>query len=434
MKITQYIQSFLHLKKDLSKVFVLADQAIVSGGNFMLGLVLIRLLGLEQYGLFAMLWMGVLFVLSLQQAFITKPLMTLAIGKDKGEQHNYFHALWNIQILFGGTLVIILGGLAFICLDYNWTPNWLTYVPSITSIAFFYLLQDFIKKTFFIQKDYIKPLIIDALNYTLIFLGLFYFHLTESTSLWNTLIVIGTGYLFSTLIYSKRLFFKDKSVAAPFFGDLLKKHYHFSNWLLGTSILQWFSGNFFLIAAASTLGTTAVGAVRMAQNIVGLCHILFLAMENIVPAEAAQLFLQKNSQALAQYLLKIGLKIGTIVLFILSTMTIAAPYLIHWVYGASFVSYSYVVWGYCLLYIFVFIGYPVRYFFRTIQFTKPIFVANCFCTLFSLVIAFPMVNTWGITGLLIGLIVSQIVTLVVYAYFLWEKLAGSKKEIRSYPL
>ncbi len=430
MKITQYIQSFLHLKKDLPKVLVLADQAIVSGGNFMLGLVLIRLLGLEQYGLFAMLWMGVLFALSLQQAFITKPLMTLAIGKDKGEQHNYFHTLWTIQILFGGTLVMILGGLAFICLDYNWTPNWLTYVPIITLIAFCYLLQDFIKKTFFIQKDYAKPLIMDGLNYTIIFLGLYYFHLRENTALWNTLIVIGTGYLVSTFLYSKRLFFKDIAAVKQNYVDLLKKHYHFSNWLLGTSILQWFSGNFFLIVAASTLGTTAVGAVRMAQNIVGLCHLLFLAMENIVPAEAAQLFLQKNSQVLAQYLLKIGLKIGAIVLLILSTMTIAAPHLIHWIYGASFVSYSYVVWGYCLLYIFVFIGYPVRYFFRTIRFTKPIFVAYCFSTLFSLVIAFPVVNTWGITGLLIGLIVSQIVTLAVYAYFLWGKLTTSRKEIR----
>jgi len=203
--------------------------------------------------------------------------------------------------------------------------------------------------------------------------------------------VIGTGYLVSTFLYSKRLFFKDIAAVKQNYVDLLKKHYHFSNWLLGTSILQWFSGNFFLIVAASTLGTTAVGAVRM---------------------------------------VKIGLKIGAIVLLILSTMTIAAPHLIHWIYGASFVSYSYVVWGYCLLYIFVFIGYPVRYFFRTIRFTKPIFVAYCFSTLFSLVIAFPVVNTWGITGLLIGLIVSQIVTLAVYAYFLWGKLTTSRKEIR----
>lgn len=420
MSLTKCFQSFI--KKDLSKVLVLADQAIVSGGNFMLGLVLIRLLGLEQYGLFAMLWMGVFFALSLQQAFITKPLMTLAIGQDKATQHNYFHALWNIQYVFGGLVVLLLCTATYTCLTFEWAPEWLVYVPIIASIAFFYLLQDFIKKTCFIKKEYEKPLVIDGLNYSLIFSGLFYFHFIQNSSLWNTLMVIGISYLISTLIYSKRLFFKNINAAQPFYGDLLKKHYHFSSWLLGTSILQWFSGNFFLIIAASTLGTTAVGAVRMGQNIVGLCHILFLAMENIVPAEAAQLFLHKNSQALAKYLLKIGLKMGAIVLIILSIMAIAAPNLIHWLYGASFVSYSYVVWGYCLLYIFVYLGYPVRYFFRTIHFTKPIFVAYCFGTLFSLLLAFPIINTWGITGLLLGLILSQILTLVVYAYFLSSKV------------
>ncbi len=427
MKITQYIQSLFNLKQDLSKVLVLADQAIVSGGNFLLGLVLIRLLGLEQYGLFAMLWMGVLFALSLQQAFITKPLMTLAIGQNKAEQQNYFHALWNIQTVFGSGLILLLSGLTFVGLSYDWATNWLVYVPIIVVIAFFYLLQDFIKKTFFIIKNYAKPLIMDTLNYTIIFLGLLYFYLTESTSLWNTLIVIGGGYLISTLLYSKRFFFKNISAIQPNYGNLLKKHYHFSSWLLGTSILQWFSGNFFIIIAASTLGTTAVGAVRMGQNIVGLCHILFLAMENIVPAEAAQLFLQKNPQILAKYLLKIGLKIGAIVLSILAIMAIAAPNLIHWIYGASFVSYSYVVWGYCLLYIFVYIGYPIRYFFRTIHFTKPIFIAYCVGTLFSLAVAFPIINTWGITGLLLGLILCQLLTLMVYAYFLWEKMKPSDK-------
>jgi len=61
------------LKKDKNKLLVVLDQVIVSGGNFALGLVLIRTLGLADYGVYAVLWMGVLFALSLHQAFITMP-------------------------------------------------------------------------------------------------------------------------------------------------------------------------------------------------------------------------------------------------------------------------------------------------------------------------------------------------------------------------
>ena len=152
MKIAQFHQSLTQLKKEGAKLLVLADQTLVSGGNFILGLVLIRLLGLEQYGLFALLWMGVLFALSLHQAFITKPLMTLAIGQKEAAQHNYFHVLWKMQFFFGSSLVLLLSGLIDVGAMFMETPNWVEYVPLMTLIAICYLLQDFIKKTFFIKK------------------------------------------------------------------------------------------------------------------------------------------------------------------------------------------------------------------------------------------------------------------------------------------
>ena len=220
------------------------------------------------------------------------------------------------------------------------------------------------------------------------------------------------------LLFSKDLFKKYKRLAQDNWQTTIKTHYHFSSWLLGTSILQWFSGNFFLITAASILGTIAVGAVRMGQNIVGLCHVLFLAMENIVPVEAAQLFLQKGTHGLTSYLKSSSKKIGLMLIIVLSLMALAATSLIQILYGASFISYSYVVWGYCLLYFFVFFGYPARYFFRTLRFTKPIFIAYCASALFSLAVAVPMVQTWGIMGVLLGLIGSQMMTLFVYSYFI----------------
>ncbi len=414
-----------YLNKDLSKLLVLADQAIVSGGNFILGIALIRILGLKEYGLFAMLWMGVLFALSLHQAFITKPLMTLAIGQSAKEQAHYFSTLGRMQVAFGGFLCLLLSGFMLFLNITNWSIGWFDYLPIIGGITFFYLLQDFYKKTFFIKKAYLQPLLMDGLCYGVIFIGLFGLAVTNNSSLSNALMVIAVGYLTSMPFYVKDLIQTKNTKDNDYWLSILKKHYHFSSWLLGTSILQWFSGNFFLISAASTLGTTAVGAVRMGQNIVGLCHILFLAMENIVPAEAAQLFLQKDLKGLQKYLWKISLQIGAVVLAILFAMSLLAPVLIEGLYGAALTSYSYVVWGYCLLYVFVFIGYPMRYFFRTIQFTQPIFIAYCISAFFSILLAFPMVQNWGIMGLLIGLMISQILTLLVYIFYIFPKNISS---------
>ena len=118
------------LQKDKNKILTLLDQAIVSGGNFVLALLLIRLLGLETYGLFAMLWLGVLFGLSLHQSFITKPLMTLAADRNDGQLVNYFHTLWKIQLW--SSLIVFLGILFLTNLIELASISWLQYVPSVS--------------------------------------------------------------------------------------------------------------------------------------------------------------------------------------------------------------------------------------------------------------------------------------------------------------
>ena len=162
----------------------------------------------------------------------------------------------------------------------------------------------------------------------------------------------------------------------------------------------------------------------MGQNIVGLCHVLFLVMENIIPAEAAQHFLQKDVKKLQDYLRRITLQIGAVVLILLGLMTIATPNIVHWINGASHVPYTYVVWGFCLLYIFVFLSYPFRYFFRTLHFTKPIFIAYCWSAFLSILLAIPLVQNWQIIGVLIGLILSQVTTLIVYGYYYKIKVSS----------
>ena len=410
-KLKNFIQS------NQEKILVLLDQVVVSGGNFLLAIILIRLLGLETYGLFAMLWLGLLFVLSLHQAFITKPMMTLAIEKTESERIDYFKNLWQIQLV--GFLIIGSAIIGIFQLPFSF-PAWMVYVSYMVVLTSLYLLQDYLKKTFFIDKKYTTPLLMDALLYSILFIGLLLLWFTNKITLENTLgvlllaygVSVVTGWMTTRSPATRNSLTRNSQLAT------LKTHYHFSSWLLGTSILQWLSGNFFLVAAASILGTTAVGAVRMAQNLVGLCNVLFLAMENIVPAEAAQHFLKNGYNGLTGYLKTSSKQAGSFIVAILLGMSIATPWLIPLLYGSEYVDYSYVVWGYCLLYVFVFLGYPLRYYFRTLHTTKPIFIAYILGGGFSLIAAFPLVKMGGLMGFLFGLIVSQILTLVFYYFYI----------------
>ncbi len=417
------------------KVLVLFDQAVVSGGNFTLGILLARLLGLEVFGVYSLLWMGVLFALSLHQAYLTQPLLTLFAGKKTEEQPGYLRQLFKIQFFISAVVALLAAG-AFALLNMaGIDAAWLRYLPLTGALTAVFLAQDFFRKIFFVKKQYRQPLLMDVVLYVPLLIGLPLLHAAGLLDLPAALLVMLGAYCLSTGI-SVAGFFQKKSMKDehqpsiknlwnPHFLKTAKEHYHFSIWLLGTSLLQWFSGNFFLIAAAGVLGTVAVGALRMAQNMVGLCHVLFLAMENIVPAEAAQQYFKNGQTQMFAYLRRVSVLAGIPVVLMLAGLTLAAPWLIGWLYGSEYLPYSYLVGAYALLYIFVFIGYPLRFAMRTLQFTSPIFAAYCLSSAVSLLVAFPLAQAWEMNGILAGLLGTQLITLAVYVFFLLKKRAST---------
>src|SRR3989339_512327 len=79
--------------------WALADQAMVSGVNFLTGILLARYLGLEEYGRFTLAWMAVLLCNSFQQAGIIAPMMSIGPKQKKEDGPSYYGTLFIHQQL-----------------------------------------------------------------------------------------------------------------------------------------------------------------------------------------------------------------------------------------------------------------------------------------------------------------------------------------------
>lgn len=84
---------------------VLLDQAMVSGIGFLTTIVLARLLGIEESGVFALAWIVVLFVLGVQFALLVSPMNS--IGPKRPTDHNRrdFAAHYGQQIRFSSLAI-----------------------------------------------------------------------------------------------------------------------------------------------------------------------------------------------------------------------------------------------------------------------------------------------------------------------------------------
>ena len=120
------------------------DQMVVSGGNFTIGLLLARWLGLDDFGAFTLLWMVVLFALSLNMALITKPLLTLV--PKKKNQEGYLGSVHSLQIILAvwGSL-ITLGGL-YLATHFEVVVASLTMISSLATLVGTQLIYDFYRK------------------------------------------------------------------------------------------------------------------------------------------------------------------------------------------------------------------------------------------------------------------------------------------------
>ncbi len=398
---------------------VLFDQAILSGNSFVTGILLARFLGIETYGLFALLWMVVLFGLSFSQAFITKPMLSLGPQIETENKQRYYASLHAIQLIISFLFFFI----SFITLKLLTCFYWFELptnglIIKITIILALFLIYDFYRKCFFVSERLNWPIFIDTLLAVFQLSGILVLHFFDVLTLENVLLLIIILYsLLNLICFTQMEFPRFKKSALK---SVIKKHYDFSKWLIGTALLQWLCGNFFIIAGGWILGTAAVGAVRIAQNIVGLTHVIFLAMENIVPVYAAKHFKNGGIKRLYAFLRKLSVQTGVVIILILVLLSAFSPFIIKHLYGNDFVSFSYVLVGFCIIYLLVFIGHPLRFALRTLQFTKPIFIGYLFGAVFSLMSAYTMLKNWDMIGLLAGMFITQLIAQAVYIFYLMK--------------
>ncbi|MDH5414420.1 MAG: hypothetical protein OEW87_09810, partial [Flavobacteriaceae bacterium] len=131
--------------------WILADQALVSGVNFVTGLVLARYLGIEDFGVFTLCWMSILFLHGLQYALIVSPMMSIGPKISDTKMSLYTtvmstHVLSFLVICF----FVLFCGLQIIGMIYSkWDAASLGGAVAFSAVTF--LLQDYVKR-FYIFK------------------------------------------------------------------------------------------------------------------------------------------------------------------------------------------------------------------------------------------------------------------------------------------
>jgi Membrane protein involved in the export of O-antigen and teichoic acid len=390
--------------------WALIDQVGVSGCNFATNILLARVLGIEEFGRYVLAWTVVAIIQGLQYSAISSTMLSIGPKHDADSAQSYFGALFVHQGIFAlasATLTFIGGQLAAAAFP----ASGLDVIGLAVAVAVLCSqTQDFLRRYFFSIDRPEVSFAIDAVRYfgqNIALLAMIkWLPATNITALW-LIAAVATLSSVAAIPWIPPLQY---SLAATLSAGL--RGWHFSKWLVASTILVLTIGNLFFFASGLLLGAAAVGAMKAAQNLVGIAHIVIEAGVNIIPSRASREFVSGGQGALINYLTKVTIYGVAAIASLVGIFAIAPGFWLQVFFGPQFEPYRGLVpwWG--AIQILLFLGLVIGSWFRTLEKTRVIFYANALSAAVSLALAYPLIKYFGVTGAVAGLVIANIVQLL----------------------
>ncbi len=390
---------------------VLADQAVFSGGSFLITVLLARSFEPVEFGLYSSITLFNYAVVSLLNAAIIQPLQ-VSLGNVE-DQRSYISFNLCTQLVL--ILLLTIGLTALMGLNFDFLKDFTKLGYGVLIYFTGFLIHDYFRKLFLAKADTTSAFIIDSVTTTshISILTIVYFK--HSFSFESTMYYIGLCYIPAVIISLFKI--------RPTFSNLaswkgyLIMHAQQGSWLVLTTLTQWWSSNLFIVTTGYYFGKTALGAFRLVQTLFGLLNLVLQTFENYVLPEASRKLAISHSDA-KKYLLGITKKSGILFGVILTVLFLFAEQIIVLVGGNKYQEFAYIVQGMSILYVFIFIGYPIRLSIRMLVLNSRFFAGYVFSLLFSLLSFQYLLKEFHVIGAIIGLIASQIITLAYWQYIL----------------
>jgi O-antigen/teichoic acid export membrane protein len=391
-----------------TKFIVLMDQALFSGTSFLITILIARMLDMEIFGLYSGYLLGIYLAIMGIGAFVIQPFQVL-VGQIKKQKQYATFAFW---LQLAGIVVIMMGVIVANSIIQLNLPI------SVLPFAAGFLLHDFGRRVFLAINQPKSTLLLDIVSTLGLLGGLYFFFLSGQKDLNILFAYLTPAYLLSTLLllwFIKPIYFEKE-----LFFSSLRMHVKEGKWLFLTAITQWWSGNLFVVASGIYLGAAALGALRLAQSLVGVLNVLLQAFENyILPQTAAKININLNEGL--SYLTNISRKAGVLFLPVLILIIFFSKEILVLAGGKGYDAYAFVLQGMAFLYVLVFISQPIRLLVRAMMLNQHFFYGYLLSLAFALTFSHYLLSNHGLMGALMGLAVSQLLLMIYWSFILQIK-------------
>jgi O-antigen/teichoic acid export membrane protein len=376
-------------------VWAIADQGIVSLGNFLTTIILARSLSPEAYGVWSIIFGFVIFLNVLHASLIIYPLSVVVATRDEDETGHIIASALALTAALALPLGLVLV-----------SASWLIGEPKVGLWAcvalFFWQLQETTRRALMARLSFRKALLTDAVSY-LGQAGLIWFLANRGTlSSESCFVVIALTCVVAGI--AQALMLHLRAISAQGCRTLIGRFWELGHWVLWANLATNLSLQVVPWVLFLARGASDVAAFQAISNLLGFSHPIMLSLGNIIVPAAARARVREGLRAAQRVAVVHATQGGLLLLPYFAALLLFPRQLLGLFYGSRspYLALTGPLRLFALVYAIYYLTLAVKFLLNALEENRAQFTAELVSSLILVSTIVPLVIFYGLLGAIVA--------------------------------
>lgn len=392
------------------------DQGLISGSNFLIGILLARWLVPGQYGTYAVAFSIFLFLSGFHNALLLEPMSVFGPASYRKCLQAYIGKLLGLHFALALCLTVLLGA-GVVALHYFTTDQALAAALlgaciSIPSILLFWLCR---RAAYVELAPGLAARSASAYCVALIVLLMLIKRL-DWLSTFTAFMVQSFAAIVAALLLmvSRRPQFDSRS--GPSRADVVRQHWRYGRWVVATTFVYWLAGNAYYVIVGTLLRMEDVAALRALQNFTMPFGQFLTAISLLLLPWAAARFAEEGRLGLQRRIRQVTLLFVGVACAYFGVVLVFGGKLIGFFYAGRYTEVAYLLPLVAAPVVITAASQGSGIAIQAMQFPSDVFLAYALAGAVTIVTGVPLTRYWGLGGATVGILISSLTVLFVISY------------------
>lgn len=403
------------------------DYGLISGSNFLLGVLLARWLAPEDYGAYALAFSIFILIAFLYQALLLEPLSVFSGTTYHNNIRGYLKA--TIWLHWGLCFIVCacLGGTALAAKIWWHSPASAGAFLGLTLSTPFIVIHALGRRAFYLKTSPAPAAFGSVFYCILVTCSVFTLFRAGWLSSFTAYLVMGLASLVSGIVMLFQLNAKlEPAQGQPGLRETWGKHWEYGKWALATCVVGWIPNYVYIPLVSSFSGMTAAGELRAVMNFAAPLLQTLAALSMLILPHAARIQSEKGRHAARVLCGKLT------ALFIVGGVAYWAvliplrPMVFHFVYAGKYTESAYLVPFFGLESVIWSAALGPAILLRAMESPRSLFFANGAASVIAIIFGVPATRYFGLRGVVASIIAANSLYMIVAFVLVSRRLATLK--------